>query len=158
MLPSSGEICFNSIDIKTSIHYKTILRKWVTETISTEGKTPGEISFNFCSDDYLLEINRTYLNHDYYTDIITFELNEGSLVIGDIYISIDRVKENAESLNVPYQTELHRVMIHGILHLCGYKDKGKKDAKQMRDKEDYYLSLFAGLKHKQQVFHVKQQI
>lgn len=143
ILPSSGKIYFNSIDLKSTIAHKIVLRNWIIATIIEEGFTPGDISFNFCSDEYLLEINRTYLNHDYYTDIITFELNEGKYIMGDVYISMDRVKENAKDMHLTYQTELHRVIIHGILHLCGYKDKGKKDATLMRGKEDYYLSLLA---------------
>jgi rRNA maturation RNase YbeY len=99
------------------------------------------ISFNFCSDKYILELNNSSLKHNYYTDIITFELNQKNEEIeGDIYISIDRVKENAKVLNESIINELHRVIIHGVLHLCGYKDKSSKESKMMRNKENYYLN------------------
>lgn len=144
-LPYSGKIYFNQIDSTTLIKQKTTLRKWVNLTIKKEGFILGEISYNFCSDNTLLEINRQHLNHDFYTDIITFNLNEGKQIMGDIYISTERVKENATTLKTDFSTELHRVLIHGVLHLCGYKDKTKKEATGMREKEDYYLSLLAKL-------------
>lgn len=101
----------------------------------------GEISINLCSDDHLLQINKKHLNHDYYTDIITFELSENNEISGDLYISTDRVLDNAKQLNITFHVELNRVIIHGILHLCGYKDKTKAQQKEMREKENYYLSL-----------------
>ncbi len=107
--------------------------------IIAEGKLPGDISIVFCSDEYLLEMNRLYLHHDYYTDIITFDLGNGSAIEGELYISIDRVKDNAINMDVPYLDELHRVIIHGILHLCGYKDKKQQDVLVMRGLEDKYL-------------------
>jgi probable rRNA maturation factor len=141
LLPYSGEIHFNNIDSTTIVKHKTALRKWVNTTIKKEGFVLGEISYNFCSDNTLLEINKQHLNHDFYTDIITFDLNESNYIIGDIYISTERVKENAKTQQTTYTNELHRVLVHGILHLCGYKDKTKKEATTMREKEDYYLSL-----------------
>ena len=117
----------------------TGIRKWILSAIKNEGYTAGYIQFVFCSDDYLLELNQQYLHHDTLTDIITFDYREGKKISGDIFISIDRVKENAGKFNVRFKDELHRVMIHGILHLCGYKDKDKKSTQVMREKEDFYL-------------------
>lgn len=107
-------------------------------------KTPLDaLTYIFCSDDYLLEINRTHLNHDYYTDIITFELSDpGSPTTGEIYISVDRVKENAGDHGQSFARELHRVIFHGVLHLCGYGDKTAREEKIMRDKEDFYLNKY----------------
>lgn len=137
----SGEISFNDVDIKTSFRNRKLIKDWITKTIKKEGFKLGELSYNFCTDEELLRVNIEHLNHDFYTDIITFELNEDRLIIGDIYISIDRVKDNAKQNKTSYTNELMRVVIHGVLHLCGYKDKTKKDAALMREKEDYYLSL-----------------
>lgn len=117
----------------------TGIRKWILSAIKKEGYTAGYIQFVFCSDDYLLELNQQYLHHDTLTDIITFDYREGKKISGDIFISIDRVKENTGKFNVRFKDELHRVMIHGILHLCGYKDKDKKSTQVMREKEDFYL-------------------
>lgn len=113
-----------------------------------EGTTIKQVDFIFCSDDFLLDINRQSLNHDYYTDIITFEYPGEDGKTSEIYVSVDRVKENAASLEQPFTTELQRVLFHGILHLCGYKDKSKKEELLMRQKEDFYLEKF----------HVKQKI
>jgi rRNA maturation RNase YbeY len=121
---------------------KTLIIKWLSLCMSKEKKKEGELSFIFCSDKYLLNINRQYLQHDDYTDIITFDYTQKNLVSGDIYISIERVKENAQTYKVTFQNELLRVMVHGVLHLCGYKDKTSRDARIMREKEDYYLSLW----------------
>jgi rRNA maturation RNase YbeY len=141
LLPYSGEIMFNDIDLKTNFKNRTEIKKWIKKSVIKEGYKLGELSFNFCSDEELLKINIEHLNHDFYTDIITFELNEDDVVIGDIYISIDRVKDNAKQQGTTFTNELMRVLIHGVMHLCGYKDKTKKDAALMREKEDYYLSL-----------------
>lgn len=143
----SGDIHFNALSNATIIKQKRLLRSWIINTIKSEGYQPGEISYNFCSDKQLLEINKKHLKHNFYTDIITFELNEGKYIIGDIYISIDRVKDNAKTHHATITNELHRVMIHGVLHLCGHKDKTAKDSKAMREKEDYYLSLLAKQAH-----------
>lgn len=136
-------ISFNTVDTLYAVKQKIHIRKWVESAIKKEKKNVGDISFNFCSDDYLLSINKEHLNHDYYTDIITFDFCENNLVSGDIYISTDRVKDNAKTEKKSISNELHRVIIHGILHLCGYKDKKPADARLMREKEDFYLSLFA---------------
>jgi rRNA maturation RNase YbeY len=115
------------------------LDSWIKDAIANEQKILGEINYIFCDDDYLLEKNQTYLNHDTYTDIITFDYSEENSVSGDIFISIERLKENARKFAVPFDTELRRVMIHGVLHLIGYKDKSDKEKKLMREKEDFYL-------------------
>lgn len=141
LLPYSGEIMFNDIDLKTNFKNRTEIKKWIKKSVIKEGYKLGELSFNFCSDEELLKINIEHLNHNFYTDIISFELNEDGVVIGDIYISIDRVKDNAKQQGTTFTNELMRVLIHGVMHLCGYKDKTKKDAALMREKEDYYLSL-----------------
>jgi len=134
-------ISYNNIDITFLFKNKLRIKKWVIDTIKEEGKNISYISYNFCSDKFILELNISSLDHHFYTDIITFELNEKNESIeGDIYISIDRVKENANHLNELFVNELHRVIIHGTLHLCGYKDKSKRDAKIMREKENYYLN------------------
>ena len=114
--------------------------KRISDTIKEENHNLGEINYIFCSDDYLHKINVEFLNHDTLTDIISFDYTVGKEVHGDIYISIDRVKDNASDFNTDFANELARVMIHGILHYCGYKDKTEKDAELMRSKEDYYLN------------------
>jgi probable rRNA maturation factor len=139
--PSSGSIRFNSVDYPFRLVGKNTLREWIITTAFSEGKQTGFLSYNFCSDKYLLKINRTHLNHDYFTDIITFDIGFGDVLAGDIYVSVERVKENALIHQVTFRDELTRVMIHGVLHLCGYGDKSPRDIKLMRNKEDYYLSL-----------------
>lgn len=134
-------ITYNNIDIRFLLKDKLKIKKWIRECAIEENKPISFISFNFCSDEYILELNNSALKHNYYTDIITFELNvKNEPIEGDIYISIDRIKDNAKNLNEFFLNELHRVIIHGVLHLCGYKDKSQKDAKTMRDKENYYLN------------------
>lgn len=112
----------------------------IKSLILNELYEPGDISVILCTDEYLLEINRQYLNHDYYTDIVTFNYVEDSVISGDLFISIDRVKENAETFQSKFVVELYRVVFHGILHLAGYNDKTEAERKQMREKENYYLS------------------
>lgn len=116
--------------------------KWLKDVISSEKKKLGEISFIFCDDEYLLDINRKYLNHDTYTDIISFDNTVGEILQGDIFISISRVKENAEVYEVSFPEELRRVLVHGILHLCGYKDKTRSEKQLMRLKEEEKLEMF----------------
>lgn len=115
---------------------------WIERVIEFEGFSPGDISYVFCDDDYLLNINKEYLNHDILTDIITFDYTLGKEVHGEIYISIERVKENAETFEVSFEDELKRVMIHGILHLIGYKDKTEEEQSTMRSMEDKCISIF----------------
>ena len=114
--------------------------KWVKKIIRKEKKIVGDIVFVFCNDKYMLEKNIKFLNHDTLTDVITFDYCKGEIISGDIIISIDRVKENATIFNVSFSNELERVMAHGLLHLLGYKDKNKKDALIMREKENFYIS------------------
>jgi len=128
---------------KTSLPERSRLKAFIEQIFRKEKKDPHELHYIFCSDSYLLEINRKFLKHDYYTDIITFDLSRDKGLNAEIYISIDRVKENASDLGISFRQELARVMFHGVLHLCGYKDKSPKDLKLMRQKEDYYLRLFA---------------
>lgn len=120
---------------------KKIISEWIKEVIGLEGKSCGDISFIFCSDEYLLNVNRQYLNHDYYTDIITFDYVDNQIISGDIFISIDRITENSEIYNSGFKNELYRIVVHGVLHLLGYKDKLKKDKLLMTEKEDNYLKL-----------------
>jgi len=114
---------------------------WVRFTLDSEEKELGELNYIFCDDDYLLDLNIKTLNHSTLTDIISFDYSLGVVVSGDIYISYERVKENSDNLKVSFRDELHRVMIHGVLHYCGYKDKLDGEKFLMREKEDYYLSL-----------------
>jgi rRNA maturation RNase YbeY len=118
------------------------LKLFIKSLIEAEGFLPGDIAIVLCSDDYLLKVNQDFLNHDYYTDIITFDYCEDGIVNGDLLISLDRVSENSELEKTTVKDELHRVIFHGVLHLCGYKDKTKKDIELMRFKESYYLNLF----------------
>ncbi len=110
--------------------------------ITSENKKKGDISFIFCSDEYLLKMNNEYLSHDYYTDVITFDYTEEDIISGDIFISTDRVKENASKYKIDFENELQRVMIHGVLHLTGYKDKTEAEKKQMTEKENQYLKSY----------------
>ena len=128
-------ITFNSETSFTLKNQKKLV-KWIGDVISSEGFQVGEINYIFCDDSYLNKINQEFLNHDTFTDIISFDYTLGKEVGGDIFISIERVLENAEKFNEVFETELHRVMIHGILHFIGYKDKTKKDKTLMRTKED----------------------
>lgn len=120
---------------------------WFTNVCTIEQKELGDINVIFCSDDHLLEMNREHLDHDYYTDIITFDYTTGNVVSGDLFISVDRVLDNASLLTIPFLDELNRVCVHGLLHLCGYKDKSEKDEQLMRLKEDEMLAL--------RMFHVE---
>ena len=115
---------------------------WINRLAETENKSVGDLTYIFCDDAYLIEMNRQYLDHDTYTDIITFDYTEGTVLGGDIFISIERVKENALEFGVDFQDELLRVMAHGILHLSGYKDKEVEDVQLMRSKENEKIKLF----------------
>lgn len=126
--------------ISYKLKNKIAVRKWITETIVAEGYKLDELTYIFCTDEYLLQINQQYLDHDTYTDIITFDnAEEEGVIVGDIFISVERIKENAAKFSVTETQELHRVMIHGALHLLGYKDKSAADKKKMTLKEDQYL-------------------
>ena len=135
-------IQFHSADLGITLPGKTILKTLLSDLFRKEGKQLAGLSIVFCSDEYLLELNRQFLQHDYYTDILTFLMSErGVPVEGELYISIPRVRDNARDLGVPALHELRRVILHGALHLCGYKDKLKKDQALIRQKEDRYLQL-----------------
>jgi rRNA maturation RNase YbeY len=135
-------IQFCTEDITFSLKDKLKHKAWLNEVAKQEGKKILELSYVFCSDDYLLQINQEYLNHDTLTDIVTFDNSEDpNKIEGDIFISIDRVKENGEKLGTS-ETELERVMVHGLLHLLGYKDKKKEDKALMTEKEDFYIKQY----------------
>lgn len=119
---------------------KSVLKKHIISLINNELKKTGSITIVFCSDNYLLEMNKKYLEHDYFTDIITFDYVENDVISGDLFISIDRVKDNAEKFNATFLNELMRVVFHGVLHLAGFKDKTTPDQQLMREKENFYLS------------------
>ena len=133
-------ILFHTLDADPQLKQKNALKRWISDCIFLENKKPGDINVIFCSDDHLLEMNRTHLNHDYYTDIITFDFSQGNTVSGDLYISFDRVKDNANQNCAPLKHETYRVIIHGVMHLCGYKDKLKKDIALMRQQEEKCLT------------------
>jgi len=141
-------IVFSSHRIKFTLTHSTKKTQWLNQIAKKENSLIKELSVIFCSDNHLLKINKQYLNHNTYTDIITFDYcppiakNQSKLLMGEIYISIHRIKENAKIFHASFETELNRVLAHGVLHLCGYKDKSVQDEKLMRKKEDYYLSLF----------------
>ena len=117
------------------------LSTWISEVIISENCSEGEINYIYCDDAYLLELNVKYLNHDTLTDIISFDYSVGKELHGDVYISLERVRDNAKDYKVEFSEELHRVMVHGILHYCGYKDKSEADEAVMRTKENFYLNL-----------------
>ncbi|PZR29493.1 MAG: rRNA maturation RNase YbeY [Citrobacter freundii] len=130
-------------ETSVSLKNRTALKSFIQSIFRSEKKKLISLNYIFCSDKRILEINRQFLQHDYYTDIITFELSPpGTPVEGEIYISTDRVKDNAQTHDSSFTRELHRVIFHGVLHLCGYKDKTPKEEKAMRDKEDYYLKRY----------------
>ena len=134
-------IRFTNHNVSLVLKDKLLLRTFLAGIFSQEGRSFEAISYIFCSDEYLLQMNIEYLKHNTYTDILTFTLSETSLpIISDIYISVERVSENASKLSIPFETELRRVMIHGVLHLCGYEDHTPELKKAMRDREDYYLA------------------
>lgn len=139
---------FNFIAPAT-LRQRNRLRAFVQEQIRRSRQIPGDLSINFCSDEYLLSINREYLRHNNYTDIITFDHTTGNIISGELFISIDRVRENAKTFGVPTENELHRVIFHGILHLLGFRDKSGEEKKQMRRMEDQWLKRYA-------TFHVER--
>lgn len=115
---------------------------WIEEIILCENKKPGDISYIFGSDDYILKVNQDYLKHDFYTDIITFDYVKGKIISGDIFVSLQRISDNAKNLNKQFDKEFLRVLAHGILHLCGYRDKTESEILEMRNKEDHYINAF----------------
>ena len=115
---------------------------WLQEIITTEEKKLGDINYIFCDDEYLLKVNQEYLQHDYYTDIITFDYVKGKTISGETFVSWQRISDNASTLSKDYEEELRRVLAHGVLHLSGYKDKTEEEEKLMRSKEDFYLAKY----------------
>lgn len=135
-------IYFSFENIDFDIKDKMKIKRWISSIIKSQNKKVGDIGYLFCDDNYLIEINRIYLNHDTYTDVITFDYVEGDRISGDIMISVERVRENAEHFNATFEQELHRVIIHGVLHLLGQGDKSEEEATQMRKKEEEALALW----------------
>lgn len=138
-------IQFVEENVKFPLSHKNLTKKWIKLVIESFQKKTGDICIIFCDDDYLLNINRQYLEHDYYTDIITFDYVEGDRISGDLFISLDTVKSNADKFSVPFDTEAKRVIIHGILHLLGLKDKTDSEALAMRAAEDKAIGLYPSL-------------
>ena len=125
-----------------SLEQEEVYSSWIETIVESENKILGEISYIFCDDEYLHTINMQYLNHDTLTDIISFDYTEGDIISGDIFVSIERVEDNAKDFNVSFDEELKRVLAHGVLHYCGYKDKSDEDALLMRTKEEEKIKLF----------------
>lgn len=137
------KVNFYYLDRNPGLKNRNQLKRFIQQLFSREGKQLGGLSYIFCSDKHLLGINKDFLNHDYYTDVITFDLSDrADCIQAEIYISIDRIRDNAQSIKVTFKEELHRVMLHGALHLCGYRDKKPEEVKIMRSKEDKYLKLY----------------
>jgi probable rRNA maturation factor len=142
---TTDRISFQKQDIELVLKNKNKIRQWIVEAIKNEGKKIGDITYIFCSDEYLLGMNQQYLHHDDFTDVITFDYTEKDRVSGDIFISVERILDNSTQLKTEIDDELHRVMIHGVLHLCGYKDKKPVERANMTKKENQYLGLFLSL-------------
>ena len=135
-------IYFSTENMDFELSDESRVKNWISAVVSAQRKRVGNLSYLFCDDAYLIEINRTYLNHDTYTDIITFDYVEGDIVSGDIMISVERVRENASLFNSSFEQELRRVIIHGVLHLLGQADKSEEEAAAMRRKEESALALW----------------
>ncbi len=135
-------IFFSTENIDFELADEPKVKKWILAVVGAQGKRVGNLNYLFCDDSYLINVNRTYLNHDTYTDIITFDYVEGNVVSGDILISVERVRENATLFNSSFEQELRRVIIHGVLHLLGQADKTDEDAAEMRRKEESALALW----------------
>ena len=136
-------ITYNTIDVKMPDLPHRATTAWVRAVAAAYGKRVGEVAYVFCSDEKILEVNRQYLQHDYYTGIITFEYTRGDVIGGDLFISLDTVRSNAELFAKPYDEELHRVVIHGILHLCGINDKGPGEREVMEEAENRALAMLS---------------
>ncbi len=142
-------VFFYKADVVFRLKYKSRLQYFIPTIFQSEGEHFHSIHFIFCSDEYLLKMNQQFLKHDYFTDILTFDLSEDKEKLAEIYISINRVEENSKTQGVSFENELNRIIFHGVLHLCGYKDKSHPEKKRMTEKEDVYLKRFDS-------FHVKQ--
>ena len=136
-------ISYNTVNVKMPAIRRRDTSAWVKAVAASYGKKVGEIAYIFVDDEEILRVNRAYLQHDYYTDIITFDYTEGDTISGDLFISLDTVRTNAEQFDKPYEEELHRVIIHGILHLCGINDKGPGEREQMEAAENKALEMRA---------------
>lgn len=134
-------IAYYAEEVKLPAIKKKAIGDWIRKVASLYGKRTGDISYIFCSDEKILEVNKQYLQHDYYTDIISFDYTEGTKISGDLFISLDTVKSNSENFGTDYTEELHRIIIHGILHLCGINDKGPGEREIMTQKENEALAL-----------------
>lgn len=139
-MAKGGIIAFKALDVTNAFRDREKLRKWVRSVASDHGHAIGEVTFVLMTDKALLDYNKRYLEHDTYTDVITFDLQTGTGISGDVLMSYDRIKENAATFGVPVQNELHRVMVHGLLHLLGHTDKSEAKRKAMRTEEDKYLA------------------
>jgi probable rRNA maturation factor len=141
--PSQSKVCFFFDQVQLTLENRQGLKKFIEKLFRKEGKQLQSLNYIFCSDEALLQINKNYLAHDYYTDIISFDLTEpGAGITGEIYISIDRVRDNAAIEGTTIKSELHRVIFHGALHLCGYGDKTKREVAEMRKMEELYLERY----------------
>ena len=138
-------VYFSNSDVDFVLKDADLMKKWISRIVTSYGKNSGRVNYLFCSDEYVYDANVRFLGHDTYTDIITFDYVEGNLISGDIIISVDRVVENARTMAIPFERELHRVIIHGVLHLLGFKDKTDADAAVMRQKEDESLAVLDAL-------------
>lgn len=136
---------FHNEEVSFSFNNKREVSLWLKSVVSSFQKELGVINVVFCNDQYLLKVNQTYLNHDYFTDIITFNYNENNLISGDLFISIDRVKENAINQKMEFNVEIHRVIVHGVLHLCGLNDQSKQEKEIMRGQENLFLQKLSFL-------------
>lgn len=136
---------FHNEEVSFSFDNKREVSLWLKSVVSSFQKELGVINVIFCNDQYLLKVNQTYLNHDYFTDIITFNYNENNLISGDLFISIDRVKENAINQKMEFNVEIHRVIVHGVLHLCGLNDQSKQEKEIMRGRENLFLQKISFL-------------
>lgn len=136
---------FHNEEVSFSFNNKREVSLWLKSVVSSFQKELGVINVIFCNDQYLLKVNQTYLNHDYFTDIITFNYNENNLISGDLFISIDRVKENAINQKMEFNVEIHRVIVHGVLHLCGLNDQSKQEKEIMRGRENLFLQKLSFL-------------
>ena len=139
---SKSKVCFFFQGTTFSLANRKELKSFIESIFKKEGKKLDSLNYIFTTDKAVLEINKQFLSHDFYTDILTFDLSESSSIKAEIYISVDRVKDNAMEMNVPFKQELLRVLFHGVLHLCGYKDKNKTETMQMREMENFYLSKY----------------
>lgn len=139
---SKSKVCFFFEGVKVNLTNRNGLKKYIQYIFKAENKDLESLNYIFCTDKALLDMNRQFLSHDYYTDIITFDLSDAKAVKAEIYISVERVKDNAHELGVSFKSELHRVIFHGILHLSGYKDQNRVEKKKIREKEELYLSKY----------------